>query len=137
MPDAPAHSLPDAPLPDRVVACLCAGWCTACQAYVSTFAAVAAAEPQARFVWIDIETHADALGDAALEIENFPTVMLLRQGRPEFFGTILPHASTLTRMLAAARAGHLADGGHNEISQALAPAVWQLAQALPAAGSPG
>ncbi|MEY4754223.1 MAG: hypothetical protein RJA44_1898, partial [Pseudomonadota bacterium] len=52
-----------------LVACLCAGWCTTCDAYAATFSDVARQQPQARFVWIDIEEHSDALGDAALDIE--------------------------------------------------------------------
>ncbi len=114
-----------------VVACLCAGWCGTCQAYEDTFSALRQAHPGWRFVWIDIEAHADALGDAALDIENFPTVMLMRAGRPLFFGTILPHAATLQRMLEAAQAGSLAPAGLGETAQALAPGVEALAHALP------
>jgi thiol-disulfide isomerase/thioredoxin len=91
---------PETPL---TVACLCAGWCTTCQAYAAPFAQIARTLPQARFVWIDIEVHADALGDAALDIESFPTVLLLRSDAPAFFGTILPHAATLERLVRAAQ----------------------------------
>ena len=89
--------------PLLTVACLCAGWCTTCQAYAAPFAQLARALPQTRFVWIDIEAHADALGDAALDIESFPTVLLLRGDAPAFFGTLLPHAATLERLVRAAR----------------------------------
>ena len=92
---------PETPL--LTVACLCAGWCTTCQAYAAPFAQLARALPQTRFVWIDIEAHADALGDAALDIESFPTVLLLRGAAPAFFGTLLPHAATLERLVRAAR----------------------------------
>lgn len=92
---------PETPL--LTVACLCAGWCTTCQAYAAPFAQLARTLPQTRFVWIDIEVHADALGDAALDIESFPTVLLLRGDAPAFFGTILPHAATLERLVRAAR----------------------------------
>ncbi|PXW95754.1 thioredoxin [Sphaerotilus hippei] len=129
MPDAENAAVAADPRP-RLVACLCAGWCTACQAYRQTFADLARTETDTRFVWIDIEAHADALGDAALEIENFPTVMLLQHGRVEFFGTILPHAGTLARMLVAARSGHLARGGQDEVAALLAPAVQRLADRL-------
>jgi thiol-disulfide isomerase/thioredoxin len=90
-----------------LVACLCAGWCTTCDAYAATFSDVARQQPQARFVWIDIEEHSDALGDAALDIENFPTLMLLRGTQPLFYGTLLPHAGTLARLVTAALAGEL------------------------------
>lgn len=109
------------------VACLCAGWCVACQAYVATFAQVAQAHPDVRFVWIDIEDHSDALGDEALDIENFPTVMVLKARRPLFLGTVLPHAGTLERMVQAAQAGSL-DAA--TVRTALAEPVTELAATL-------
>ncbi|MEX8517419.1 MAG: thioredoxin family protein [Leptothrix sp. (in: b-proteobacteria)] len=112
-----------------LIACLCADWCTTCQAYGATFAEVARAHPQARFVWIDIEEHSDALGDGALDIDNFPTLMLLRGTTPLFFGTLLPHAGTLARLVSAAQAGALA---HTPADPALALAVHALAQQQPA-----
>jgi thiol-disulfide isomerase/thioredoxin len=89
------------------VACLCAGWCVACQAYVTTFAQVAQAHPDVCFAWIDIEDHSDALGDEALDIENFPTLLVLKGRRPLFLGTVMPHAGTLERMVQAAQAGSM------------------------------
>jgi len=93
----------DAPL---LVACLCAEWCLTCKAYRDTFAAVAAAHPRARFVWVDIEDHADALesdGHDAPDIVNFPTLLVLNGEVPLFFGTVLPHANVLERMLEPAK----------------------------------
>jgi thiol-disulfide isomerase/thioredoxin len=108
------------------VACLCAGWCVACQAYVATFAQVAQVHPDAHFVWIDIEDHSDALGDEALDIENFPTVMVLKGRQPLFLGTVMPHAGTLERMVQAAQAGSLDDA---TVRTALAGPVAALAAA--------
>lgn len=105
-------SLP-APHPEALtVACLCAGWCVACKAYVATFAQVAQAHPDVCFTWIDIEDHSDALGDEALDIENFPTLLVMKgaQGqaqRPLFLGTVMPHAGTLERMVQAAQVGSM------------------------------
>lgn len=112
------------------VACLCAAWCTTCQAYAATFAQVARAHPGAHFVWIDIEDHSDALGDEALDIENFPTLMLLQGDTPLFFGTVLPHAATLSRMVQAAEDGSLAAIEHTA-AKALAGPVAALARMLP------
>ena len=109
------------------VACLCARWCNTCEAYRVTFAQVAAQFPALRFVWVDIEDEADTLGDAALEVENFPTLLLLQHGRPRFFGTLLPHASTLSRTLTAALAGELAGAGLGATADALAPGVLRVA----------
>jgi thiol-disulfide isomerase/thioredoxin len=121
--------MPTLPVPaDSItVACLCAGWCVACQAYVATFAQVAQAHPDVRFAWIDIEDHSDTLGDEALDIENFPTVMVLKGHRPLFLGTVMPHAGTLERMVQAAQAGSL-DGA--TVRTALAGPVTELATAL-------
>ncbi len=69
----------------RLVACLCADWCGTCKDYMSGFAALAARYPGDCFVWIDIETHADRLGED-IDIENFPTVLIqpVAGGDPHF-----------------------------------------------------
>ncbi|GLC94657.1 thiol reductase thioredoxin [Cupriavidus sp. TA19] len=83
----------------RLVACLCAQWCGTCRDYLKALAALAGRHPQDCFVWIDIETHADALGD--IDIENFPTLLVqpASGGAPQFYGTLLPHIEVLERML--------------------------------------
>lgn len=108
---------------DWVVACLCAGWCDTCTAYRAAFEAVAARFPAVRFTWIDIEDDADALGDAALEVENFPTILLMQSGRARFFGTVLPHAATLARTVEAALADDLAGAGLGATADQLAAGV--------------
>lgn len=93
--------------PSLLLACLCAAWCPTCVGYQSTFNALARQHPKARLVWIDIEDHADALedGDEAIpDIENFPTLLLLRDGQPVFHGTVLPHAQVAERLLQQADA---------------------------------
>jgi thioredoxin 1 len=112
---------------DLLVACLCAAWCHTCTDYRATLVAVAAARPGLRFAWIDIEDDADALGDDALDIETFPTLMLLRAGRPLFHGPLLPHAATLSRLLDALAADTLAPGAAAAVPVAMAEAVWRLA----------
>ncbi|WP_293996947.1 thioredoxin family protein [Sphaerotilus sp.] len=122
--------MPAAPPPHPeplTVACLCAGWCVACQGYAAPFAQVARTYPDAHFVWIDIEDHSDALGDEALDIENFPTVMVLQGRRALFLGTVMPHAGTLERMVQAAQAGSL-DGA--TVRTAMAGPVADLAATL-------
>jgi thiol-disulfide isomerase/thioredoxin len=118
--------------PRLLVACLCAGWCTACQAYGPVFKALASSLPEARFVWVDIEDHSDALGEAALEIENFPTLMLLQAGQVLFYGTVLPHAATLSRMIEAAGDGSLSAG--QPCPAGFGAAVAALCDALPGLG---
>jgi hypothetical protein len=55
------------------------------------------------FVWVDIEDHPDLLGDE--DVENFPTVLIERQGQKLFFGTMLPHIDQLERMIEATAMG--------------------------------
>jgi len=116
-----------------LVACLCAGWCTTCDAYRPVLASVAAQRPGLRFAWIDIEDDADALGDDALDIATFPTLMVLRAGQPLFHGALLPHAGTLLRLLDTLQAGGSAAG--SAVPPAMAAAVWQLAPLRPLPGS--
>lgn len=50
-----------------------------------------------RFVWLDIEERADDMGD--LDIENFPTLLIMRGNLVLFFGTMLPHLGHLQRTI--------------------------------------
>lgn len=90
---------------ERLVACLCAGWCRTCDAYRGTFAAAAREHPGYSFVWVDIEDEADALAPFDLEVENFPTLLVAQGDELRFLGTLTPHAETLRRTIAAAQAG--------------------------------
>ncbi len=87
------------------VVCLCAAWCRTCDAYRTTFADVerrlAAARPAdaMRFAWLDIEDESNLLGN--IDIIDFPTLMLARDGQPQFFGAVLPHAQTLERLVSS------------------------------------
>ncbi len=112
---------------DLLVACLCAAWCHTCTAYQSTLATLAAGRPHLRFAWIDIEDDADALGDEALDIETFPTVMLMRAGVPLFYGALVPQAATLARLLDALDPPSLAMGDAALVPATMAAAVWRLA----------
>ena len=80
-----------------LIACLCAEWCGTCRDYQSAFDKLAEAHPEACFVWIDIETHADQLDD--FDVENFPTILIEDAQTRRFFGTVLPHARIVERML--------------------------------------
>ena len=85
-----------------LVACLCANWCGTCRDYTATFDAAAAAlgAAAAHCVWIDIEDDA-ALVDN-VDVENFPTLLIARDGRLLFFGTITPQPATLARLVSSA-----------------------------------
>lgn len=79
------------------VVCLCAEWCGTCRDYRPGFESLAGEFPGMRFRWLDIEEHAEEMGD--LDIENFPTLLIWRGEHVLFFGTMLPHLSHLRRTL--------------------------------------
>ena len=111
------------PAPLTVV-CLCAQWCGTCRDYEPLFAALQAEFAQARFRWIDVEDQADLVDP--VDVENFPTLLIARDGQPLFFGTITPHMETLRRLIQ----NHL-EGLSTPATQA--PDVVQLAQRLQSA----
>lgn len=81
------------------VACLCAGWCRACESFRPIFDQHAVDAPQAAHRWVDIEDEADSIGD--LDIETFPTLLIARNGTPLFFGPVLPQAASISKLLAS------------------------------------
>lgn len=134
MADCAAMALLPAFPPDHppwLVACLCAAWCGTCTAYRSTLTAVAAAHPQMRFAWIDIEDDADTLGDDALDIADFPTLMVMHQGVVRFHGPLLPHAATLAQLLQRLAAGTGVAGDAARVPPAMAEAVGRLGPQRP------
>ncbi len=81
---------------------LCADWCDACRGYRPQFAAFAASTSEARFVWLDVEDDADWVDD--IDIETFPTLLVLNRAQPVFFGPVLPRVEVIERTLASLRA---------------------------------
>jgi thioredoxin 1 len=88
-----ALARPDALL----VACFCAAWCDTCTLYQPRFEALARARPEHGFVWIDIEDHAEFLGEE--DVENFPTLLIQSDKSVLFYGPMLPHIGHLERLL--------------------------------------
>lgn len=88
--------------PRYTVVCLCAAWCGTCRDYRGTFDAHAAGAAGVRHVWLDIEDESDWLGD--VDVETLPTLLVLRDATPVYYGPVLPHAEVLARTLRAARA---------------------------------
>ena len=79
------------------VTCLCALWCDTCGAYREGFFALAQEFPRARFRWLDIEDDAEAVGER--EVENFPTLLVERDGEQIFYGPLPPQHEHLRRLL--------------------------------------
>jgi hypothetical protein len=78
---------------DLQVVVLCAAWCRTCDDY----RAVLAALPGLPTRWVDIEDEADTV--EPLDIETFPTLLIVRGGQPVFFGPVLPQAGVLERLV--------------------------------------
>lgn len=93
------------------VACLCADWCGTCRDYRKDFERTVGAAPSTavQAVWIDIEDDAELVG--AVDVENFPTLLIARGSEVLFFGTVTPHLSTLARLVQAAADGSTHLGG--------------------------
>lgn len=84
-----------------LVVCLCADWCGVCRDWRALFDTAAAAHPDLRFAWVDVEDEADALGE--VDIETFPTLLVAQDGQPRFYGPVLPSQAQLERLLASLR----------------------------------
>jgi thioredoxin 1 len=90
---------PSAPL---LVACLCAQWCGTCKDYAPLFESLQAEFPGAVFRWIDIEDEAELVDP--LEVENFPTILIVSGAQARFFGPVMPHLETLRRLIQSLQA---------------------------------
>jgi thioredoxin 1 len=80
-----------------LVACLCAAWCDTCASYRAAFDQLRTQHQDKCFAWIDIEDHANLVED--LDIENFPTILIQYKEKILFFGTMLPDANLVHRLL--------------------------------------
>ena len=80
------------------VYCLCAAWCGSCRTIKPELEGLSTDE--FHLYWVDIEDHADALGD--VEILAFPTIVVTNtQGKIHYVGSIEPRLSHLKRLLHA------------------------------------
>jgi thioredoxin-like negative regulator of GroEL len=86
--------------------CLCAQWCVICREFEPQFQRLAADHPEHRWQSLDIEDHEALL--ANIDIENFPTVVILNQAKQVCFaGTIEPRIDSLQRLIQSAQAEDL------------------------------
>ena len=120
MPNSPAAE-PFTPPQVAWVICLCADWCGVCRDYQAVFLQIARDHPAFRFAWLDVEDHADLVGD--IDVETFPTLLMADSQGTRFFGPVTPQASTLSRLLDSMVSSSL------QVAPYL-PATRQLLQAL-------
>ncbi len=93
------------------VACLCAEWCGTCRDYRAVFERALQARSGRGIVgrWIDLEDESELVG--GIDVVDFPTLLIARGDAVLFFGTVTPHAATLTRLMQAALDGQTHLGG--------------------------
>jgi thioredoxin 1 len=92
--------------PPLLVAGLCAQWCGTCREYRPLFDQQSLAFGEhASFAWVDVEDHDEVLG--ALDVENFPTLLIARGDEVLFYGVVTPHVQTLARLVQTALDGGL------------------------------
>ena len=53
--------------------------------------------PDLRFSWVDVEDQADLVDP--VDINDFPTLLIARDGQPVFFGILRPQADALRRLI--------------------------------------
>ncbi len=99
---------------------LCAQWCGVCRDY-RAFVDAPRPGAAAQWVWVDIESHSDVLGE--LDIENFPTLLVTEGGALRFLGTITPQPEVAERLLSSLLSG-------NRYSLPEVPGLAQIVQAL-------
>ena len=79
------------------VVVLCAAWCDTCTEFRAAFERIAAARPDALFVWLDIEDDAGICGD--IDVDNFPTLANFRGDALLHYGVSLPQEGTVARLV--------------------------------------
>jgi thioredoxin reductase (NADPH) len=82
-----------------LVVCFCAAWCDTCDEVRAALQRIASRDAQSTYLWLDIEDDAALVGD--IEIENFPTLAVYRDGKPLFFGVSPPQEGVIARTLGA------------------------------------
>ena len=86
---------------DWIVACLCAQWCGICRGWREAFRDLAQQStsllPASRWLWVDVESQADALGE--FEPENFPVLAVQRGSRLLYCAALPQQAGNWRRMV--------------------------------------
>lgn len=121
----PQRLSPSAPGSPWTVVCLCADWCGTCRDYRAAFEQRARQRGDAVHVWVDIEDESDWLGD--IDVETLPTLLVLHEDQPMFFGPVLPHMDVVDRTLRALKQhGPAGDPVPPEFKDAVALVIAEL-----------
>ena len=86
------HANPD----DFWVVCLCAEWCHVCRDWQPRFQPWWPNRVGCRTLWLDVE---DEKRCPNLDIETFPTLLILRRNQPLFLGAVPPVDEHIARLV--------------------------------------
>lgn len=78
---------------------LCAAWCGTCAGFKEVAENLASIFPDTTFLWIDIEDDSDVAGE--IDVMNFPSLAVFRDGVAIHYGVSLPHQGVVKRLLTA------------------------------------
>lgn len=81
----------------RLVACLCADWCTSCQVWQEKFSLLTEQYPTDCFVWLDIDKHPDMVAD--VDLDTLPVLLIQDPQTIRFLGPIRPDVEVVKRLL--------------------------------------
>ena len=87
-----------------------------------TSAALKEQHPQVRWAWVDIEDEEEVVGE--LDIDTFPTILIVQGSTARFLGAQPPQAAVLQRLLQSLQAS----AGAAAQVDAQAQALWQRLQ---------
>lgn len=97
---------PEGPGGALTMVCLCAAWCRTCESFRAEFEALGHGTPRVALLrWVDIEDETDAVGD--LDIQDFPTLLLVKGRSVLFFGPVLPRVGLVLQLIERAGDGAL------------------------------
>ena len=84
---------------ELLVVGLCADWCGTCKEFRPALERIAATMPLVTFVWLDVEDDSALAGD--IDIENFPSLAVFRDGQAMHYGVTDPLQGVVVRLLGA------------------------------------
>jgi hypothetical protein len=94
----------------RLIACLCAGWCTSCKTWRADFSNLSKDHSDDCFVWVDIEDHPDMV--AEIDLETLPVLLIQNAESVLFLGPIEPRLPQVAKLLTLSEAsGDFPDPG--------------------------
>ncbi|HTD03548.1 thioredoxin domain-containing protein [Undibacterium sp.] len=111
-----------------LVACLCAAWCNTCGDYRVAFDALRLQHPDKCFAWLDIEEQAHLVDE--VDVENFPTVLIQHDDAVLFFGTMLPDARQLHRLILSLSENAAPPAANGKLFNQGTPPNWSLRRLL-------